>query len=273
MTQEVAAAVVTMRERGDLALATLRSLRPQVDKLYLYANNYSTTPDWLPEGLVDDLHLDPENRAGDTGNLYWADKHEGIYLSCDDDLLYEQRYAMIFSMWIEKLQGKALVTTHGLRFKHHAQVWKTATTKWDAKRHKAFDAWEEGWCFRSRWDAVLMHHEWIHQPGSGVMGFDTRVLKVPAQWSEVNNADLLLAIWAYRHEVPVCLIPHGGWECTDILPKDSPSLWKQHRAEGFTRRNELIRLCDWTQCYSVPTDALPAAQEVHPEMTEGVTSG
>jgi hypothetical protein len=255
-TRGVLAVVVTMKERGDLALRTLRSLRPYVDHLALYCNGYSDTPDWLrpphaSEGLVDFIHLDPANEAKDLGNLFWAGQHEGVYLSCDDDLEYAPQYPLIFTHWIERY-ADAICTTHGLRFNPRAQFWKTE--EWitvvvggkPVRRKKV----QQGWQLQTRWDKPLMHKEAIHQPGTGIMGWDTRRIDLgKLHWRTEGlvpgESDLSVALWAYRNAVPVLAIPHGGWECSDILPKDAPSLWAASKASNFDARNKLIRTQDW----------------------------
>jgi hypothetical protein len=252
-TRGVFAAVVTMKERGDLALRALRSLRPNVDHLALYCNGYETTPDWLrapsaSEGLVDFIAFDPENQACDLGNLHFAGQHSGIYLSCDDDLEYESRYPLIFTHWIERYPD-CIVTTHGLRFKPGTKVWKTIDKRTIvvAGRPKVRTVVTNGWDFQTRWDKPLMHKEYIHQPGTGVMGWDTRRVSLSGSTPLTpGESDLSVALWAYEAGVPVLAIPHGGWECSDILPKDAPSLWAASKASNFTTRNQLIRTQDWT---------------------------
>lgn len=251
-THGVLAAVVTMKERGDLALRALRSLRPSVDVLALYCNGYDSTPEWLrpphaSEGLVDLIAFDPDNEAKDLGNLAFQPGHEGIYLSCDDDLEYEARYPLIFTHWIER-NPKVICTTHGLRFNPRATVWKseeTVTVVVNGKptRRKKVT---QGWQFQTRWDKPLMHKEWIHQPGTGVMGWDTRRVRIPLRAPLTpGESDLSVALWAYQNEVPVLAIPHGGWECSNILPQDAPSLWASSKASNFARRNALITQQEW----------------------------
>ena len=251
-TTGVLAAVVTMKDRGALALAALRSLRPSVDVLCLYCNGYSETPEWLrppyaTEGLVDQIHFDPENKAKDLGNLYWAGKHEGIYLSCDDDLKYEPQYPLIMAHWIERYPD-SICTTHGLRFKPNADHWKRIWFETMVKNGRPFQQkrFSQGWSFQTRWDKPLMHKEWIHQPGTGVMGWDTRHVDLTHSHTFTpGESDLSVALWAYQFQIPVLAVPHGGWECSDILPPDAPSLWAASKQSNFSTRNRLIQTQDW----------------------------
>lgn len=269
----LAAAIVTMKSRGTLVLKTLHSLRANVDRLFLYLNGYTECPGWA-RGLVDDYHCDPENRAGDTGNLFWADKWQGDYLSCDDDLAYHDQYPSIMQHWLGRLSNRAIVTTHGLRFTPGTTFFrKRSTIKVSGKGPGGAvcevrkEIWKKGWEFQSRWDQPLMRGEWIHQPGSGVMAFNTDYFRIPAEWTIKNNADLLLGLWAYQNRIPVFCIPHGGWECEDTLPKGAPSIWRDHKADGFKARNQLISLVDWKECYrfapqdSLASDAAPAVRQ------------
>jgi len=256
-THGVLAAVVTMKERGDLALRALRSLRPHVDHLALYCNGYDAVPEWLrpphaSHGLVDFIAFDLEGKARDLGNLHFASSHAGPYLSCDDDLEYAPQYPLILTHWIERYPT-CIVTTHGLRFKPGTKVWKTITVEPKTvvvsgrPVTKKARVVTNGWEFQTRWDKPLMHKEYIHQPGTGVMGWDTRRVRLGPHPSHVaGESDLSVALWAYVKGVPVLAIPHGGWECSDILPKDAPSLWASSKASNFSTRNAMIRTQDWS---------------------------
>lgn len=216
------AAVVTMPGREGLVGRVLESLRPQVDRLAVYLNGFSECPEEL-RGLVDDFQCDPGNIAGDTGNLFWSDKHDGLYFSCDDDLIYSQQYVDIMRYWLDKYHGRVITTIHGIQFQPRALTWAP-----------------ESWRRRMTWSSVYLKPLWLHQPGSGVMGFHTD-LKIPSQWPEKNNADLFLAIWAQENQVPVLGLPHGGWEVQNILPKEAWSIFKESAQTSHKRRDELVR--------------------------------
>jgi hypothetical protein len=83
------------------------------------------------------------------------------------------------------------------------------------------------------------------------MAFDTRSLVPHMSDLTPGEADLSLALWAYHRRVPVLCIPHGGWECEDILPPGADSLWAASKQTGFERRNRLIKEAAWTQTFQV----------------------
>lgn len=271
MSNRSLAAVVSQPGREACLERVLRSLRPQVDVLCCYWNGPSSQlPDFIA-GLVDEVKIDKGNEAGDTGNLYWSNKTTcSLYLSCDDDLEYAPQYRDIMSTWVEYWQGHALCTLHGLQFRPGTSHWKQRVVyqppvgthvrikgkDWHGGTAKLRILWKLGWVHQVRWDQPTLHHSWIHQPGSGVMAWNPKVLQVPPSLPEKNNADLLIALWAYQNRIPVCAIPHGAWEVKDILPEGIPSIWTQHREDGFIRRNQLITEANWRKTYAISDEGV-----------------
>lgn len=264
------AAVVSQPGREACLELALLSLRPQVDTLCCYWNGSQESIPQIVHQLADEKYFDTDNQAGDTGNLFWSNKAEGydLYLSCDDDLEYAPTYGSIMRTWVERWHGQALCTTHGLQFRPHTPYWKKRVV-WTPPigthvRQKGKDIaggtaperirWHLGWVRQVRWDQPTMNPRWVHQPGSGVMAWNPAAVQVPPTLPEKNNADLLLALWAYRHHQPVCAIPHGGWETKNILPEGATSIWSQHRDDGFARRNQLITGADWSKTFEVATN-------------------
>lgn len=198
----------------------LRSLRPQVDELAVLLNGYAEVPAYVHE-LTDRIELDPTNRRGAEGKFLWADRWEGLYLSCDDDLEYPTDYVATMRTAVERWQGRALVSAHGKLYQGAVQHWK-------------------GWAEAHRCTEGVSGARWINHPGTGVMAFDT-AMDLPASWGRKNCADLQVAIWAQQHRVPVWLIASPPLWLRYLLPAGAATIAKAALVDRFQERNALIQ--------------------------------
>lgn len=219
-TDPTLAVVVTMPGRP--LEHVLESLRPQVDELAVYCNGFDSRPE--SAGLADRVHLDSDNSVGASGKFFLTEQWDGIYLACDDDLLYPPDYVQVMRDAVQRWNGQALVTCHG-RVLHEGRFDTSRST------YRALDECPE---------------TWLNYPGSCALAFDTR-LQVPNVFPK-NNEESALAVWAHEHQVPIWLLPHrAGW-LKSLLPAkyDGPTVWKAEKAAGFANRNAtLSRISEW----------------------------
>lgn len=218
------AALASIPTRAHLLPRVLASLRPQVDKLYVYLNGYDETPACVAE-LADEHVLDPENRGAEA-KLYWADKHEGVVLSCDDDFVYTGTPAYVPTMLaaLERWQGLAIVTAHGRTYRG---------------RPRSVDAFVPG--SRGIIHSCVRRGRFVNHAGSGVMAWDTRRVRIPALgWPERNAADIQIAAWAQRSRVPIWLVPHPGRWLGSLASMDPQGIFLTSRATGHATRNRVL---------------------------------
>jgi hypothetical protein len=95
----------------------VRSLRSQVDALYLYLNRYEALPPALEgdPGIV--ATLDPDGTSlGDAGKFAGLRScgDEDLYLTCDDDIVYPPDYAERMTEALAAWGGRAAVGVHGI---------------------------------------------------------------------------------------------------------------------------------------------------------------
>jgi hypothetical protein len=89
----IIAGIASINTREHLLRRALKSIYPQVDKVYAVLNNYSKLPDWITsisnvEAIVSD------NSMSDAGKFLFTSKYEDCYfLSIDDDMVYGNTYA------------------------------------------------------------------------------------------------------------------------------------------------------------------------------------
>jgi hypothetical protein len=217
------AVLATIPRRSALLEKTLASLRPQVDKLHVFLNGYAL--DQVPacvRELADQFAFAAENEGAER-KFYWADKHEGVYLSCDDDITYPDNY-------VETMVGELsehpdhLVTAHGRTFLGKPSSVHEVAPGSIGIYHRRVD-----------------NGHAVNHGGTGVMCWDTRSVRMPTEWPLQNIADMQVAVWAQLERVPMWLIGHqANWLKSDTL-HDPNSIWHASRVDGHRRRSDLLR--------------------------------
>lgn len=216
---QILAVIATVPGR-EVALETcLQSLRPQVTELRVICHDVPKAPACVLR-LADSWTCEPDIH-GANDKMRWADRWEGMYLACDDDLLYPPDYAATMLRWVRRFKGKALVTGHGRILNPRAKTFQDVKRKWPPR--EANDG------------------AWLNYPGACALGFDTR-LGVPSVYVGKNNEEPQLARWAQRHRVPIWLVPHPADWLTWLLGSGDPvpTIWHAERKSGFVLRNAII---------------------------------
>jgi hypothetical protein len=200
----------------------LASLRPQVDELRVYLNGFDEVPRCVAE-MADAFVVSPEN-GGAERKLHWAGDWDGVYLSCDDDFVYPEDYARTLLEAIQQWGGRAIVTAHGREYP------REPTNVGDFLPQSLGIVHQR----------VKFGH-WINHGGTGAMGWDARVVRVPTEWPERNMADMQVAIWAQGAGVPLWLIPHRANWIRSLAAVDPNGIFRTSQADGHRRRNSVLR--------------------------------
>ncbi len=217
----VLAALASVPRRVHLLEQTLATLRPQVDALCVYLNGYDAVPNFV-RSLADEAVLSPTNDGAER-KFWWADKHVGMYCSCDDDILYPPDYVETMRRAVIEHGRRALVTAHGRTY-----LGKPTTV------HSV--SYAPGLFFK-RVDCGQR----VNHGGTGVMAWDSRELQVPKQWPLQNLADMQLAVWAQLNKVPYWLIAHQAHWLRSPGLTDPQGLFALSRVESHARRNSLLQ--------------------------------
>jgi FkbM family methyltransferase len=115
----VTAAFATYPGRRDIAPDVIDSLAPQVDKLFVYLNNYDDVPPFIRDSPHRDrivFILDPASQLRAAAKFNWLESVSGYHLICDDDIIYPPDYARRMVAAIDKYDRKAILGVHGVIF-------------------------------------------------------------------------------------------------------------------------------------------------------------
>lgn len=216
------AALASIPARAGFLPKVLESLRPQVDRLHVYLNGYTAVPECVRR-LADEHVLSPVNQGAER-KLHWADAHDGIYLSCDDDFVYPGEYVRTMVDAVLRWGGRAIVTAHGRTYRAYPRSVFDIDPKSLGIIHKRVD--------RGRF---------VNHGGTGVMAWDASRLKLPTTFPERNILDMQVAVWAQQSKVPIWLIPHKAHWLGALAPMDPKGIFRSSQREGHSRRNRMLR--------------------------------
>jgi FkbM family methyltransferase len=113
----VTAALATYPGRREVAPAVIDSLAPQVDKLFIYLNNYDDIPPFIRDSPHRDrivFILDPSSQLRAAAKFNWLESICGYHLLCDDDIIYPPDYAKRMVDAINRHNRNKIIGVHGV---------------------------------------------------------------------------------------------------------------------------------------------------------------
>ena len=193
-TQKVHVGIASIPARENLLKRTIQSLIYQVDKIYVYLNNYINIPEFLKNNPKIEVSCSEDyGDRGDAGKFFAFIKHDnlkGYYFGCDDDLIYPGDYVYTMINAIENNNRKAIIGIHGIILDDVVK---------DYYRNRSVIA-----CLNK-----TTVNTFCHLLGTGAIAFHTDTIKVPEKWNK-NMADITFGMAAQKQKVPMLCINHEG---------------------------------------------------------------
>ena len=201
---------------------TLNSLSPQVDKIHVWLNNYTTVPHIdLPNVK---FHLGDD--IGDVGKikiLDYVDVEDFYFFTVDDDILYPSDY---IQKNISYYQSGTIQSSHG---KVYESLPITSFNHGDIS----------GYYFGGE----IKNRTKIHAIGTGVAMMDSKTARsIP--YNEFvkypNMLDTWISAWAYLNDVDMYIVPHNrAWLLPNQKINQSDSIWETTK---FSRDGYLTQI-------------------------------
>lgn len=234
VTEGVIACMATIPARRSKLKKVVMSLIDQVDKVFIYMNGHKSAPAWMKDhekiGYVLSENS-PEGDMGDAGKFYWAEVHQGIYLTVDDDLIYPPDYVAQMLEGLDSVKNRAVITMHGALINRGAREYHAG---------------------KKLYPLLSVQHKTrhVHIGGTGCMAFDTELIRPLATWfKKPNMADVWIGAACQRFKIPIVMIPHDGasfelirWKKTIYEATSSKDGSEMDASETI---NEIIRNTDW----------------------------
>ena len=102
----ITANLATIKSRSKTLQKVVDTIKDQVTTVRIYANDYT------PEVKGDNVEVYTGKDYTDNSKFFWLPESEGVYLSCDDDLLYPADYVEKIIEGLKKYPG-CWLTFHG----------------------------------------------------------------------------------------------------------------------------------------------------------------
>lgn len=177
----ISANIATIKSRKYTLQGVVDSLKDQVDTVRVYGNDY------LPE--VEGAEVYTGKDYTDNSKFFWLPDSQGIYLSCDDDIIYPPDYVEKIK-WYLKKYPKTWITFHGRRLKGMGLNYYTEHETYQCTRTVKGD-----------WD--------IDVCGTGVSAFHTDTIKFDMkEWEYFRMSDLMASLELAKKGIRIICAEH-----------------------------------------------------------------
>lgn len=220
--EKVFAAICSIPVREQALLSTLSSLMHQVDRVYLYLDNYARPPEYLQSmRRVTVLRSQDHPGLRDNGkflmfNEVLAEQRGApfYWFTCDDDIVYPSDYVHTLLQQLAAYEQRAVVGLHGVvvdetpkRYFRHRYVYHYENT-------------------------TLRHARLVNNLGTGTVAFHSSLFGSidPYAWPQGGMVDIYFSVLCARQGIPMVCVPrHAGWLKTLAETEGTPSLIGEFR--------------------------------------------
>lgn len=224
--ERIEASLASIPERERPLRAVLEALRPQVDALRVYLNNYRIVPSWVRK-IADDVATSQQHGdRGDAGKFFWCEQAKGIQLTVDDDIAYPRFYALSMAEAVEFYERRAAVGVHGVRLREPMVSYYADRTA-------------------LHFTHALDEDEPVHLVGTGCLAYHADALEVQREHFELPNmADVWFGLQCQRQGVPVRAVQRPeGW--LRPLPSTGPAIYDRYRRDDQAQTQAVRRRWPW----------------------------
>jgi hypothetical protein len=249
----------------------IKRLVPQLDRIYIYLNEYKKIPTFLEKypNVKPVLGADTYGNLNANGKMIFLDYEESdcLVFTLDDDILFPNDYVQIMSSYMAAFNYRAGLTVHGSIIPDVASWYYERTHVLGARKN-------------------LSYHHAINLVGSGTFVFMKNSIPVEFhQFTQDIYVDLALSLAALKNNVPLMAVKRpenwiefiryeGLWEKfkgevthhTQILQKSNAwrldhvkSVWSEFLKPNSERIEEYIKTHDLDRefCLLVESNVVP----------------
>jgi hypothetical protein len=226
LLMERVASIATMPTRIKGFEKALNSMLPQVDRVFVYLDNFDTVPAFLKGHRKIEFF-----RMEELGNFHASSRflalgrlaRPSIVFLFDDDIIYPSNYVSKLVSVLAETRGRAIVGVHGRIFMPpHASYVEDAIFYHFADK--------------------LRQHLHVHELGAGTCAFISSLFDFDvAQWPDHGMDDILFSTEAQKRLIPRVAIRRPlGW--LKAYAEDQPdSLWVKTKSDHMVQ-SKLMRL-------------------------------
>jgi FkbM family methyltransferase len=262
-TKQIVAGMATVAGNEVALRATVMSLLPQVDRLFVYLNHFREVPEFLRRISKVSCFVDTDGRRyGDAGKFWGLEQSpDSVYLTCDDDLIYPPNFAERMIEELAEDAGRAAVGVHGSLILQPCPGY-----------------YRDGSRAVLHFEHPLMRRRRVHVVATNACAFHSSVVRMTlADFRAPNMADIWLAQYLQQQGLPAYVVPRPRRWLVPI-EVNRPTIYEQSRAgsgsafDSSRRQDEVlsgmypVSLLDARDSAAVPPVLLFSA-----ERAEGVS--
>ncbi|MFC5577114.1 glycosyltransferase family 2 protein [Lysobacter niabensis] len=224
---QISACMATYPPREEKLRDVVASLLPQVDRIYVYLNEYSEVPSFLRHSRITTVIGKQDLR--DNGKFFFSNEvPRGYCFTVDDDIAYPPDYVQAMIRKLEFYERKAVVGLHGTVY---------------AKPVRSF--------FKGR---TLLHFEEslgvdtvVNQLGTGTVAFHTDLWRPELKWFETTGmADVWLAVHARQLRIPLISVARDA-QWLQPIGAEETTLFREFRKNDELQTNLVRGLAPWKE--------------------------
>lgn len=230
---KIYAGMATIPSREKILRNAIKSIIQQVDRLFLFFNEYETIPEWIKDyGKIVPFRSQEENtNMGDAGKFFGLNaisEEDYYYFSLDDDCAYPENYVWHMINKIEKYQQKVVVGCGGY-------IMKPTVKHFYSDR-------ESSWHINSR----NTQDRPVHILHTCLTAWHRSALNF--QYSDCHTAnmgDIWLGIEAQKQKTPMILIDRpAGWVKIQPIPIEK-TIYGQFHKNDQSQTDSFNTLSNW----------------------------
>ena len=225
---KVVAAMATLPIREPILKESVSSLLPQVDRLFVYLNQYETIPQVLQHPKISVAFSRDYGDRGTVGKFWWVGKvGTDYYFTVDDDLCYPDDYVERLCSAIDREDGPVVVGVHGIRFLEPVDSYFRDRKVWYFGEN-------------------LNSPTHVHALGTGTCAFRPNQFDIRVDDFDTNfMADIWLAVAAKKRTVPMlCVERQRGW-LKEISRVPGVSLYQRYRQDDTAHTDLINQHAPW----------------------------
>lgn len=220
LSNKIFIGIAAIPDRCEALKRTINSLLPQVENIGVYLNGWKKIPDFLNNKKIVIAGFEEED-LGDIGKFYWVDSHDGIYFSCDDDLIYPANYVSRTLAKLKEENYRVAVGWHGSLLHEPFEKYYDK----NSRRVFSFAAYRP-------WDTP------VHILGTGCSAFHTKILKIKkSDFLYPNMADIFFSIKGQEQKIPFVVIAHDKGEIIEYEGSKENSIYAHSHAQVESKKN------------------------------------
>lgn len=210
--------------------AAIGSLIDQVDRIYVYLNQYEEVPDFLKHPRIS-VKVGGEDLR-DNGKFYFgAEVPDGYCFTVDDDIVYPPDYVQALVRKIEFYGRKAMVGLHGTIFAKPLVTYFT--------------------------DRTLLHFKYpldrdriVNQLGTGTLAFHTSLWRPDhTAFRTTGMVDAWIAVEAAKRKIPLIAVERKrNWlKPMEEAAEAPPSLFKEYLNRDAVQTELVKTVASWVE--------------------------